>query len=354
MDHAVVLTDRNESTGQATDVVGGHDAALFHGVVQQGQAGRGAAAAAGLQTHLFENVGHAVAHRRGRSQRKINDACGHAQCLGGKVCHQLAHAGDLERGPFDQLCHLVDGRVLGQAGQCGADGTGAGNANVDLTVGFAGAVERAGHKGVVLRRVAEDDQLCRADALTVCRQLRGFLDGLAHQLDGVHVQACLGGTDVDRAADDVRLGQSAGDGLDQAFVARRKALVHQGRVAAHKVDAHLFAGSVQCLGKIHGVRVRAGTQQHGNGGHADPLVDDGDAILGADVLHRRHQIGRLGGDLIVNFLAGLFGIRVDAVQQADAHGNGAHVQIILRKHLDGFEDVAGVDHTHWSLPRIIK
>ncbi len=44
-----------------------------------------------------------------------------------------------------------------------------------LTVGFARAVERTGHERVVLGGVAEHDELCRADALTVCRQLEAFL-----------------------------------------------------------------------------------------------------------------------------------------------------------------------------------
>ena len=48
----------------------------------------------------------------------------------------------LEGGPFDQLCHLVDGASLSKRAVCGWTAPGAGNANVDLTVGFAGAVER--------------------------------------------------------------------------------------------------------------------------------------------------------------------------------------------------------------------
>ena len=327
-------------------MVGGHHAALLHGIVQQGKASGGAAAAAGLKAHLFEDVGHAVAHGWGGGQRQVDDAGGHAQRLGGEVRDQLAYAGDLESRALDQLGHLVDGGVLGQLCQRGADGAGAGNAHVDLAVGLAGAVERTGHKGIILRRVAEDHQLCRADALAVGGQLAGLFDGLAHQLDGVHVQARLGGTDVHRAADDIRLSQCAGDGLDEPPVTRREALVHEGRVAAHEVDADLFARSVQRLGKIHGVSLRASTQQHGDGRYADALVDDGDAVLGADMLHGGHQIRRLGGDLVVDLLTGLFRVRVDAVQQADAHGHGAHIQVVLREHLDGFEDVAGIHHTH--------
>ena len=349
VDHAGVLADRDEGTGQTAHVVGGHHAALLHGVVQQGQTGGGAAAAAGLKAHLFQNVGHTVANGGGRCQRQVDDAGGHAQSLGGKVCHQLAHAGDLEGGALDQLCHLVDGGILGQAGQCGAHSAGTGNAHMNLTVRLAGAVECTGHEGVILRCVAEHHQLCGTDALTVGRQLGSLFDGFAHELDGVHVQACLGGADVHRAAHDVGLGQRTGNGLDQAAVTGGEALVHQSTVAAHKVDAHLFAGGIQGLCKVHGVGIRAGTQQHGDGGDTDALVDDGDAILGADVLHGGHKACGLGGDLVIDVLARLLRVRVDAVQQADAHGDSAHIQIVLSEHLDGLEDITGIKHTHCSV-----
>ena len=142
---------------------------------------------------------------------------------------------------------------------------------------------------------------------------------------------------------------AAGKKVGVNFVGGYTALVHKGGVAAHKVHAHLFACGIQCLGKVHGVCIGAGTQQHGNGGDADPLVDDGNAVLGADMLHGGHQIGCLGGDLVVNLFAGLLRVRINAVQQADAHGDRAHVQIVLREHLDGLEDVAGIHHAHKSI-----
>ena len=37
------------------------------------------------------------------------------------------------------------------------------------------------------------------------------------------------------------------------------------------------------------------------------------------------------------------------LKQADAHGDRAHVQIVLREHLDGLEDVAGIHHAHKSI-----
>ena len=67
---------------------------------------------------------------------------------------------------------------------------------MDDTVGLTHAVEGASHEGVVLRSVAEHHQLGAADALLVGGELGGLLDNLAHELDGVQIEAGLGGTDV--------------------------------------------------------------------------------------------------------------------------------------------------------------
>lgn len=51
------------------------------------------------------------------------------------------------------------GAILGQLCQRGAHSTGAGNADVDLAVGLAGAVECTSHEGIVLGCVTEHHQL---------------------------------------------------------------------------------------------------------------------------------------------------------------------------------------------------
>ena len=114
------IADRDERARKAAHMVGGHHAALFHRVVQKGQAGRGAAAAALLQAHLLQNVGHTVANGGRGRQRKVNDAGGYAQFCAGQVGHQLTQPRDLEGRALHQLGHLVDGGVLGQLGQRGA------------------------------------------------------------------------------------------------------------------------------------------------------------------------------------------------------------------------------------------
>ena len=89
---------------------------------------------------------------------------------------QLAHAGDLEGGLFDGLGHLVKGLALRRLGKAWCTTPGAGNAHVDDALRLAHAVEGAGHKGVVLHRVAEHHQLGAADAVPVRGALGGILD----------------------------------------------------------------------------------------------------------------------------------------------------------------------------------
>ena len=350
VDHAVILRHGDERAGQAADVVGRHDAALLDRVVQQGQAGRGAAAAAAFQAHLFQNVRNAVADGGRRGQRQVDDARRHAETLAGEVCHQLAQAGNFERRALDQLGHLIHRGVFRQLGQRSTHRTGAGNADVDLAVRLARAVERARHKRVVLGRIAEDDQLGIAHAHVVLRQLSGLAHDLAHQFDGIHIDAGLGGANIDAGAYNICLCQRAGDRGDQPLVARRKALMYQRTKAADEVDPHSLGCAVQRFGVLHRVGIGRSAQQHGNGRYADALVDDGDAVLLADTVHNRDEIAREAGDLVVDLLARLVRVRVDAVQQADAHRDGADIEILSGEHLDRFHNVAAVDDPHSAAP----
>ena len=152
--------------------------------------------AALFQTHLLEDMGHRVAHRRGGSQGQIHNAEGHAQTAAGFGAHQLTHTGDLEGGLLDDVGDFVNGQGLVHLGKGGTHNTGAGYAHMDDTVGLTHAVEGTRHEGVVLRSVAEHHQLGTADALLVGSELGGLLDDLAHELDGVQVEAGLGGADV--------------------------------------------------------------------------------------------------------------------------------------------------------------
>ena len=78
----------------------------------------------------------------------------------------------------------------------------------------------------------------------------------------------------------------------------------------------------------------AGPGNHGDGGDGDALVDNGDAVLPGDVLAGFHQVLGVAADFVVDLLAGLVHIGVDAVQQGDAHGDGADIQVLVVNHVD--------------------
>ena len=101
---------------------------------------------------------------------------------------------------------------------------------------------------------------------------------------------------------------------------------------------------VQRQGEGHVVLRLAGACHQGHGGDGDALVDDGNAELPLDGLAGDHQFFCLTADLFIDLPAGGLGVGVGAVQQGDAHGNGADVQVLLVDHVDGGEDVIGVDH----------
>ena len=70
------------------------------------------------------------------------------------------------------------------------------------------------------------------------------------------------------------------------------------------------------------------------GSHGDALVDDGDAVLTADLLAGLHKVFRVPADLVVDLLRGFFHIGIDAVQQGNSHGDGAHIKIFVVDHVD--------------------
>ena len=111
--------------------------------------------------------------------------------------------------------------------------------------------------------------------------------------------------------------------------------MHQGRVPPDEVHPYRVGGPVQCLGEVDGGGGGAGPGHHANGGDGNALVDDGDAILLGDVLPGLYQMLRVPADLIVDFPGGLFHVRVDAVQEGDAHGDGPDIQILVVDHVDG-------------------
>ena len=342
-DHALVLGDGDKGAGQAAHVAAGHDAALLHGVVQQGQRGGGAVGAADGQAHLLQDAGHTVTHRRGGGQGQVYDAEGHAQTGAGLGGHHLAHAGDLEGGFFDSLGHHVEGLALA-ALQGVVHHAGAGHAHVDDGVGLTHAVEGTSHEGVVLHGVAEHHQLGAAKAGLLSGAQGGLFHCLPHEPHGVHVDARSGGTHIDRGADVLGAGQGFRNGCDELPIAIGHALLHQGRVAADEVDAAGLGRPIHGLGEGDVIRGIAGRRHQSHGGDGNALIDDGDAEFQLDLFAGGHQTFGVAADLVIDLPAGFHRIAVAAGEQGDAHGDGTDVQVLLVDHVDGVHDFRAVEH----------
>ena len=63
-----------------------------------------------------------------------------------------------------------------------------------------------------------------------------------------------------------------------------------------------------------------------------------------DVLSGLYQIGCQSCDFIINIVTGDLNVVAAAVKQADAHGNGAYIQVLMFDHLIGFDDLGNIDH----------
>ena len=131
----------------------------------------------------------------------------------GFASDELSHTGDLECCFLDEIRHFGKRRVFRKLRESCPHNAGTGYAYVDDAVRLSYAVKRAGHKRIVFRRVAEDYQLCSADALPVACQLRRFLDHVAHHLHGIHVDTGFCRTDIDGRADEVRFSESSSESI---------------------------------------------------------------------------------------------------------------------------------------------
>ena len=77
------------------------------------------------------------------------------------------------------------------------DNAGTGHADVQNRFGLADAVKSAGHKGIILRRIAKHHQLCAAQAVPVRRFFRGFLNHLSHAAYRIHIDPGARGRGID-------------------------------------------------------------------------------------------------------------------------------------------------------------
>ena len=200
-------------------------------------------------------------------------------------------------------------------------------------------MECARHEGVVADGVCEDDELGAAEAVGVRGQVCGGADGLAHELDGAHVDASAGGANVYGGADHVGFCERSRDGANQLFVGGGHALVDEGAEATDEVHADCLGCRVEGAGEFYVVLIAGGACHQRDGGDGDALVDNRDAELGLDAFADADEVRCATGDLVVDFAAGYFAVGVGAVEQGDAHGDGANVEFLLLDHSDSFKNI---------------
>jgi len=176
--------------------------------------------------------------------------------------------------------------------------------------------------------------------------VRDVFDDVAEQFDGVHVDTGFGGSHVDGRADDVGFAQRFRQGADEQLFGGGHGLGYERGVAADQVDADLLRRMVKCMRDFHEIvrRFTRACADQGNRGDGDALIDDRNAVVAFDGFAGGYEILGVRGDFVVDVVADFVNAVGRAVQQADAHGDSAHVELLLLDHLVGLVDLHDIQH----------
>ena len=122
----------------------------------------------------------------------------------------------------------------------------------------------------------------------------------------------------------------------QLFAGGGHALIDEGAKASDEVHADCLSCRFEGAGEFYVVLIVGGACHQRDGGDGDALVDDRDAELSFDTFADADEVCGAAGDLVVDFATGYLTVRIGAVEQGDAHGDGANVELLLLDHSDGF------------------
>ena len=160
-----------------------------------------------------------------------------------------------------------------------------------------------------------------------------MFNDLAHFGNRIHIDTGLGGAHIHAGADTLRGFQCLRNGVHQNPVALGTAFLHQCGEAADEIDTTFLGCLVHGNGQRHiGVRP-AGIAYNGNRCYGNTLIDDRNAKLPLDLLAHFHQILCTADDLFIDLPGAGFHILMGAVQQGDAHSDGADIQMSLVDHV---------------------
>ena len=116
--------------------------------------------------------------------------------------------------------------------------------------------------------------------------------------------------------------------------------MRQSAVTAQKVHTHLMRGTIQR--PSNGTRISLTNQTDRRDGNA--LIYDRDTKLPFNILARPHQVSRHTADFVIHPLGAFLRIPIGAIQQVDAEGNRADIEVLLLDHPHGLKDFAGFNH----------
>ena len=344
---ARVFGNGNECAGETAHMGGSEHTALLYGVVEHGEHGGGAGSTDGGEAHALEYFTHGVAHGRRGGEGEVGHAEGNVHASSHFLADEFTYAGYLVGRGLDDFGHVAERKIfMGFLGS--VDGlfhhAGTGDAHVDDHVGLADAEIGAGHEGHVLRNVGEHHELGAAYAVAIFGGV-GHLDDLAaHESHGVHVDAGLGGSHVDGGTDAVGGGERFGQGVDERAVTGGHALFDQGAETSEKVDARLLGGFVKHLAGAHHLVGVEACADDGHGTDADALVHHGNAVSCAHFVAVFHQVGGIFGYFGAYLVGEHVEVVADAVEEADAEGDGANIEMFVAEHVDSAEHFAFSKH----------
>ena len=302
---------------------------------------------AAFQTHFLKYMRHRISNRRSRRERQVNDPERHAQPSRSLLRHELTHSCDLERRPLDDIGDLGNIRVRSLR-ESRSNHARTAYAYIHHTVGFADPVKRARHKGIVLRRVAEYNELCRAEAIVVSGQLGAFADDMTHFGNSVHIDSGFGGADIYRRTHPLRLGKRLRNALDKRVVARTEALMHQRGISAEEIHAHLLCRPVEGVGDLDGILVGTSRRHHRCRSDGNALVYDRNTVLRLYFLTCFYKVSGISANLVVYFAAHSVYVAVGTIEKADTHSYGAYVQIFVLDHMYCFKNIFCIKHIYDS------
>ena len=199
-------------------------------------------------------------------------------------------------------------------------------------------MEGTGHKGIVLNGIGKDHQF----SCPHFRSFRCFLDNPPHIPNSCHIDARLGGADIDRRTNLGGFSQGPRNGIDEDFIPFLVALLHQGRITTDKINPDFMSCLVQGFSNRNIVRrIRCRPNQR-DGCHRNPLIDDWNTQFSCDFIPNSHQLASLGHNLIVDFFSHSVDVGINTIQERNTHSNGPNIEILLLNHFNGLSNLSNI------------